>query len=243
MLPGNASAWNTYGAALADLGRSEDALAAYNRALPLNPSYAPTHSNRGNSLQAMGRLEAALDAHDQALAIDPSYAAAHSHRGNALQALGRSKAALAAYDQALALDPSYTVAHENKGIALAEIGDLDKALAEFDTASCLAPDGVGEGRTWAASIFWHRQDAAAARDRFALVKGRVTERTPFRRAEMQAIALCGLGHPDDAAQHLLDAMPLRVPGDRTDPRTIYDLLSNPPLPGIDSLRAIADNDI
>ncbi len=63
----------------------------------------------------------------------------------------------------------------------------------------------------------------------------------LRRCE--ALALCGLGQPDNAEKRLLDATALRAPGDRVELRTtIYDLLSDPPLPGIDRLRTIIDND-
>jgi tetratricopeptide (TPR) repeat protein len=238
--PGNAIAHMDRGTALLALGESEDALAADDQALALSPGYAIAHMNRGNALQALGRSEDALAAYDQALALDPGNAIAHMNRGTLLQALGRSEDALAAYDQALATDPDLAVAHENKGIVLAVIGDLDRALAELDTAGRLAPTGAGEGRAWAAAILWNRRDAAGARDRFALVNGRVTGCTPFHAAEMEAIALCGLGQPGDAERRLLDAAPQRAPGDGVDTRVIYDLLSDPPLPGIDRLHAMVE---
>src|SRR5271165_3220197 len=53
---------------------------------------------------------------------------------------------------------------------------------------------------------------------------------------MQAVALCALGQPDNAEQRLLAALPLMVPGDGTQHRTICDLLSDPPLLGIDQRR-------
>jgi tetratricopeptide (TPR) repeat protein len=239
--PDDAWAHSTRGAALRMLGRLEEALAAYDRALALDPDNAWVHSNRGVALQLLGRLEEALAAYDRALALDPDNAWAHSNRGVALRALGRLEEALAAYDQALVLDPDYTDAHENRGIFLAVVGDLDGALADFDAADRLNPAGSGEGRTWAGAILWHRRDAAAARGRFARVGGRVTGCTPFHTSEMEAIALCGLGQPDNAEQHLLSAVPHRHAGDRAEPRAIYDMLADPPLPGIDRLRAIIDN--
>jgi tetratricopeptide (TPR) repeat protein len=174
--------------------------------------------------------------------LNPRNVSATNNRGLALLGLGRVEDALAAYDQALALNPGLATALENKGVALAVIGDYDQALAELDTAGRLEPTGAGEGRTWAGAILWHRRDAAGARDRFALIQGRVTGCTPFHTAEIEALALCGLGQPDIAERHLLDALPLRTPGDRAEPRTIYDLLSDPQLPGIETLRTILDNE-
>jgi tetratricopeptide (TPR) repeat protein len=239
---GNAAAHINRGNTLRAMGRAEDALAACDQALTLGPGNATAHINRGNTLVNLGRFHDALAAYDQALALNPSNATAHINRGYMLLNLGRLRDALAACDQALALDPGNATAHANRGIALAVIGDLDQALAEFDTTDRLAPHGEGEGRTWAGAILWHRRDAARARDRFILVKGRVTGCTPFHSAEIEAIALCGLGQPDDAEQHLLAVVPRRSPGDGAEPQAIYDLLSDPALPGIGRLRAVVADD-
>ncbi len=173
-------AWHTYGLDLSSTGRFEDALAAYDRALALDPDDFCAHSNRGAALLALGRFEDALAAFDRALALDPDNAAIHTNRGAALHALGRFEDALAAFDRALALDPGFAAAHENKGIVMAVIGDFDRALAELDAASRLAPTGAGAGSAWAGAILWHRRDTAGACDRFALVKSRVTGQLPPR---------------------------------------------------------------
>jgi tetratricopeptide (TPR) repeat protein len=235
-----ASTHNSRGNALRRLGRYEDALAAYDQALVLYPAYAFACNGRGVVLRVLGRYEDALAAYDRALALDPNYAAPCNGRGNVLRVLGRYEGALAAYDRALASDPNYASAHENKGIVLAVIGDSGQALSEFDTAGRLDPDGAGEGRVWAAAVLWHQGEPALSRDHFALVQGRVTWCTPFVTAAVEAIALCGLGQVDTAKQHLLDAMSLRAPGDQADLSGIFDLLSEPPLPGIERLRAIVE---
>jgi hypothetical protein len=59
---------------------------------------------------------------------------------------------------------------------------------------------------------------------------------------MEAIALCGLGRASEAEDHLRRALPQRAAVDVAEPRAIYDLLSRPPLPGIDRLRAIIDTE-
>jgi tetratricopeptide (TPR) repeat protein len=213
MFPANALAWQYYGPALYMAGRNGEALAAYDQALTLDPNNVYGHNGRGNALQALGRYDDALAAYDQAIAAD----------------------------QVIADDPGSAFVHENKGILLVVTGDLDGALAELDTADRLNPAGSGEGRTWAGAILWHRRDAIAARDRFERVTGRVTGCTPFRTAEMEAVALCGLGQPDAAERNLVKAVSQRADGDQSESRAIYDLLADPPLPGIDRLRAIIDN--
>jgi hypothetical protein len=59
-------------------------------------------------------------------------------------------------------------------------------------------------------------------------------------AEMQAVALCGMGQPDVAEQRLTEAIAARIPGDRRQPRGLSDLLSEPRLPGISRIGAIAN---
>lgn len=259
--PSNPYVASRRGATLIAMGRHEDALAAYDHAHGLRPRDADISTGRDAALKAMGscdaaahysmegvtlrrtgRYGAALAAYDQALGLDPSNPDIFRNQGDALMAMRRHEDALAAYEQALHLRPGDAAAHEKTGIALAVLGYPELALAQFNDAEHSEPQGAGEGRTWAGAILWHLRDAAGARRRFASVNDRVTRCTPFRAAEMEAIALCGLGRPDEAEEHLLNATPLRTPGDATEPRIIYDLLTDPPLPGIDRLRMIVDSD-
>jgi hypothetical protein len=85
--------------------------------------------------------------------------------------------------------------------------------------------------------------SAGARERFARVQGRVTGCTAFRTAELEALAICGLGQPEDAEKHPLRYLPRRTPGDLTEPRGLYDLLSDPLLQGIDRLRVLVETDV
>jgi hypothetical protein len=98
----------------------------------------------------------------------------------------------------------------------------------------------GEISIWIGAILWHKRDAARARERFASVEGRAAGSSPFHIAEIEALALCGLNQAERAEQRLLETLPLRAPGDEAESRGLYDLLSDPPLPGIDRLRALKD---
>ena len=240
--PDNTIAVLGRGHTLNDLGRFEDAMAAYERVLAEDPDNTIAVLGRGHTLRDLGRFEDALAAYERALAQDADNAYNQCGRANTLVTLGRFEEAIAAYDRAIALEPDSRFLHENKGIALAVIGQLDSALAEFGISNNLAPTGGGEGAAWAGAILWHRKDKASANRWFARVQGRVTECTPFRTAEMEAIALCALGKPVEAEILLREALHLRAPGDRGEPRAIYNLLSDPLLPGINRLREIAEND-
>jgi len=119
--------------------RYAEALAAYDRALALDPQWALAWTNKGATLNGLGRNDEALAASDRALALDPQDAFAWNDKGNALRALRRFDEALAAYDRALALDPQFAIAWHGKGNALSDLRRFDETLAAYDRALALDP--------------------------------------------------------------------------------------------------------
>jgi tetratricopeptide (TPR) repeat protein len=66
-----ANAYNTLGNAHDTAEDSEAALAAFDRAIALQPDFAMWHRNRAGTLIELGRLEEARGAIDQARALEP----------------------------------------------------------------------------------------------------------------------------------------------------------------------------
>jgi len=122
-----------------DLGRLEEALASFDRALVLRPDYPEACNNRGNTLRELGRLDEALAAYDRALALKPDHASAWSNRGNVLRDLNRTEAALASLERALELRPDHAGIWTNHGNLLKDLGRPDEALASQDRAVALDP--------------------------------------------------------------------------------------------------------
>ena len=58
--PSDAGAHNNLGNALASLGRTEEAVVAFKKAIELTPARADLHSNLGNSLLRLHRYDEAL---------------------------------------------------------------------------------------------------------------------------------------------------------------------------------------
>jgi len=127
------------GTSLEGLGRSEEALACYDRALALNPQVAAAWLNKGLPLTSLGRFEEALASYDRALALNPQYAKAWTNKGHVLMSLGRSEEALASYDRALDIAPQYAKAWTNKGNALERLGRHGEALASYDRTLAANP--------------------------------------------------------------------------------------------------------
>jgi predicted TPR repeat methyltransferase len=138
---GAAAAYHcNHGNVLRELGRREDALAAYDTALCIRPDYADAYSNRGNVLKEFGRLDDALAAYDAALHVQPDRAEAYCNRGGVLKDLGHLDDALNACNVALCIKPDFAEAHSVRGNVLKEIGRLDDALAACDAALRIKPD-------------------------------------------------------------------------------------------------------
>src|SRR5262245_26425592 len=117
----------------------DEALAAYDRILALEPNVAEIHNNRGLVLARLGRHGEALDSYDRALALKAAFPDAHTNRGTALHELSRYDDALAAHDRALALAPDLAEAWLGRGNALSNLKRFEEALPAFERAVALRP--------------------------------------------------------------------------------------------------------
>lgn len=136
----DAGNWNNKGVSLDELGRYEEALACYDRALALNEREAIAWSNKGVTLKKLGRVEEAIACYDQAIELYPAWAVIWSNKGLALgEGVGKWGKALECYDRALELDPHRAEFWYNKGLALKVLGFLQEAIVHYDRALELNP--------------------------------------------------------------------------------------------------------
>lgn len=141
--------WNNLGISLESLGRYDEALAAYDRALELDPESAHSWSNKGALLRRLRRYDEAMACQDKALALDPRFAYAWHGRGKVLMALKRHEEAIAAFDKALEVHPTFSAALGAKAHALELLGRCEDALgcyravAEMDRLDAEALAGMG----------------------------------------------------------------------------------------------------
>ena len=91
------------------LGRPEDALESYDRALAHRPKYVDALINRANTLRLLGRHDEALTSFERAVLFKPGHAEGYLGHGNALLALKRLAEAVHSYDRAIALAPAATL--------------------------------------------------------------------------------------------------------------------------------------
>jgi tetratricopeptide (TPR) repeat protein len=91
-----AASHNKRGVALVALGRREEALEAFCRALDHDEGHAPALVNVGNLLLEDAHPLDAIDYYEAAIRADAAYAAAHRNLGIALKRVGRRSAAVRA---------------------------------------------------------------------------------------------------------------------------------------------------
>ena len=121
------------GAAAYFAGLKAEALAAYDRALEINPQDAQAHSNRGNVLDDLGRKDEAEEAYRSAIRLAPEDPGMYAGLILLLRLQGRAREALPLAEKRLSLDP------ENFNVLLA-LASMHRHLGNRDEAARYAAE-------------------------------------------------------------------------------------------------------
>jgi tetratricopeptide (TPR) repeat protein len=135
-----AEAHNSLGITLVRLGRPQEAMRHWERALQIRPDYIEVHNNMADILRRSGKLEEAMQHWEQVLRIHPDDAATHNNVGVASEQTGRTQQAIGQYEQALRIKPDFAEAHNNLGAALWRSGKLEEAIGHLQQAVRIKPD-------------------------------------------------------------------------------------------------------
>jgi tetratricopeptide (TPR) repeat protein len=162
-----AEAANHLGLALLDWGKTEEAIAQFEKAVRLKPELAMAHNNLGNAWRTQGDRERAAEQFRKAAALDPQLAEAHSNLGQILLELGDLEQAALHCREAIRLRPNCAEAHNNLGNVFREQERLTDARACYAEALRLKPDlalaygNMGqvlqEDGSLAEAVTWYRQ--------------------------------------------------------------------------------------
>jgi lipoprotein NlpI len=122
------------GIALNLKGDFDAAIDSFNKALQLNPQFAPAFENRGESHMKQGELTDAITDFSKALQIQPEYDAAFFHRGLAEAGNGDFNSAITDFNRTIELQPESSEAFLERGRAKYLKGDADGAIADATTS-------------------------------------------------------------------------------------------------------------
>ncbi len=120
------------GVCLQHLGRFEEAIEYYNRALLINPSNKHALVDKAGTLRSLKFYDDALRYCREALRVDPDYHFAWSEQGHVLMEIGQNEQAIASFDRAIAISPRDLDDWGWKGDCLLNIGRLDEAIYCYD---------------------------------------------------------------------------------------------------------------
>ena len=152
--PDNLDAWESYQRGLWNVYRfaapeSAEAQSFFQRAIELDPNFAPAHAGlayaiylsfmlgfRTDRVVAIGE---ARDAARRALALDGDDALAHAMVGRAHLMVGGHDAAISACETAVSLNPNLAMSHYSLGAALIYNGRFEEGFAAVDEAIRLSP--------------------------------------------------------------------------------------------------------
>jgi Flp pilus assembly protein TadD len=147
--PGDVRNYIDLGDALTAAGRTDDAIAVYQRAEQIDARNVVVLTELGILLAGKGAIAAAMPRLRAALAIDPSLPAPRLQIVQLLLVEEKFMEAEAEARSLIATLPSNAEAHNLLGVALASQGRLELAQAEFAQAVSLKPDYVEAQRNLA----------------------------------------------------------------------------------------------
>jgi tetratricopeptide (TPR) repeat protein len=131
---------NNWGVTLRSEGKTEDAAAAFRRALDDDPAFCEAHDNLGGVLWMQKNAAAATSEFQAAVGCDPNLASAHNNLGNALLYSAHDlDGAITQFRAAVTLRPGFALAHLNLAKTLAARHQFPEAESEFRSAIMIQP--------------------------------------------------------------------------------------------------------
>ncbi len=143
-------------------GRSEEARAAFERALELDPKRAGALIGLAELSAQAGDLDAALAHYDRAAALDPEDSAAGLAAAELVNDAGRTAEARKRFEAVLAEHPRETAAALALARILAEQGEFEASLGYVRRAEWLRARDAEETLAWIEGLRARRGDRAAA---------------------------------------------------------------------------------
>jgi tetratricopeptide (TPR) repeat protein len=131
---------NNLGVVLKALGRLEEAVHAYQKALQLKPDYADARYNMGNSLGLLGRHGDALECYNQALPLKPDDPYIYYNIAVAMQYLGRHSEAVENFSRAIGLNHNDSAVYCAMAVSQQILGRHADAIETLRAALRLNPD-------------------------------------------------------------------------------------------------------
>jgi tetratricopeptide (TPR) repeat protein len=128
------------GGVLEHNGNLEQAAAAYEKTLEINPQLPEPHIRLIHLYGRMGQVGQAEQHYRESLRLDPNRAEVYLYHGALLLGQGKSQEAEESFRKVIELNPQHAEAHSNLGYVLEGRGEAPAAMAEFRKALEISPE-------------------------------------------------------------------------------------------------------
>ncbi|MBN1504433.1 MAG: tetratricopeptide repeat protein [Candidatus Eisenbacteria bacterium] len=125
--------------ALHDAELRDEAIAEYDKALAIEPSFVEALVNKGAVLNELGRISEAISSFQKVLAVRPRDTRALCNLGNSFYALKDYDKAMKQYKLAVEADSTFAEGYYYIGIAFADAGMYREAVREWEKILAVAP--------------------------------------------------------------------------------------------------------
>jgi len=136
---GDAKSYVARGQALLQSGKTEEALAEFDRAIALDPHYAEALYNRGLLHQREKQHQLAVEDFTSANGLTPQRAEPLLGRAISYLALDKVREAAADLDEAVQADPQNAQCWSTRGLAYERLGDKTRAVGSYARALNIRP--------------------------------------------------------------------------------------------------------
>ena len=123
--------YHNLGNSLQESGRFDEAVAAYKKAVELNPNFSWSYHSLGDVLLKLEKWEEAVAAYKKAVELNPDFSWSYHNLGDALLKLRQWEEAAAAYRCEIALNSDFAWSFCNLGDALTQLKQWDEAIATY----------------------------------------------------------------------------------------------------------------
>ena len=147
---------------LQEVGRLEEAVELYRRAVARDPLNIQAHRELNTLLYRLGDDENFLKSYDEVAAFYPDAGFASLDKGNYLYLKGKYDEAGEAFERAARLLPYNVMPHDGLGLILAEKGEFEAAIGEHEIAVAMEPENAHAWRNFSQTLL-RAGDAKAAR--------------------------------------------------------------------------------
>jgi Flp pilus assembly protein TadD len=144
--PDDVALLNDIGVALDQLGRPNDALARFERAVALAPDQAKLRLNFAHALTAVGLWDRAIDELREATRLRPTEFFSQYTLAMTLHQKGDDQGAVAEFQKLIKLGPNQANGHLAFGVSLETLGRRDEAVHEYRRYLALQPSAPDSDR-------------------------------------------------------------------------------------------------